>query len=51
MFNGGCQKQKKWISSASFLVTPPRHDEPQGQEGDLKKNQTNRLVHLKEKTY
>ena len=37
MFNGGCQKQAKRISSASFLVTPPRHGEPQGQEGDLKK--------------
>jgi hypothetical protein len=25
----------------SFHVTPPRHDEPQGHEGDLKRRETN----------
>ena len=33
--------KQQFIGHASFLVTPPRHDEPQGQEGDLKKKTKN----------
>jgi len=46
------KKAKLFNNHASFLVTPPRHDDPQCQEGDLKrKTKTERLVDLKEKKY
>jgi hypothetical protein len=43
-------KARLFNNHASFLVTSLRHDEPQGQEGDLKRK-TTRLVDLKEKTF
>jgi hypothetical protein len=33
---------KQFNGYASFFVTPPRHDEPQGQEGGLKRKEKKR---------